>query len=178
VLGDPRLAPYRLGQRSCTAVVLDAYGRRCAISGTHTPPVLQAADIRVVTARGEHRLGQWAAALISDIHTLFDLGYVGVVSHYRLLVCPCLRADFRTAISSTPRQARSSTYPNTLPTGPRESSSNDVSTKPSSGQLQPDRPRDSATAVGWLNGFTDLKDYLEELPHAWFLRDGRPISLP
>jgi putative restriction endonuclease len=37
VFGDPRLAPYRLGQRSFQAVVLDAYHRRCAISGTHIP---------------------------------------------------------------------------------------------------------------------------------------------
>jgi len=49
VFGDPRLAPYRLGQRSFQAVVLDAYHRRCAISGTHIPPVLQAAHIRPVT---------------------------------------------------------------------------------------------------------------------------------
>ena len=55
VFGDPRLAPYRLGQRSFQAVVLDAYHRRCAISGTHIPLVLQAAHIRPVTAGGEHR---------------------------------------------------------------------------------------------------------------------------
>lgn len=30
----------------------------------------------------------------------------------------------------------------------------------------------SAAAAGWLNGFMELKDYLGELPHAWFLRDG------
>ena len=54
VLGDPRLAPYRLGQQSFKAVVLDAYHRRCAISGTHIPPVLQAAHIRPVKNSGEH----------------------------------------------------------------------------------------------------------------------------
>ena len=32
VFGDPRLAPYRLGQQSFKAVVLDSYHRRCAIS--------------------------------------------------------------------------------------------------------------------------------------------------
>ena len=42
VFGDRRLAPYRLGQQSFKAVVLDSYHRRCAISGTHIPPVLQA----------------------------------------------------------------------------------------------------------------------------------------
>ncbi|HEY6276409.1 MAG TPA: HNH endonuclease [Streptosporangiaceae bacterium] len=93
VFGDPRLAPYRLGQRSFNAVVLDAYHRRCAISGTHIPPVLQAAHIRPVTKGGEHRLDN-GLLLRSDIHTLFDRGYLGVDPHFRLLVSPRLRADF------------------------------------------------------------------------------------
>jgi hypothetical protein len=37
-------------------VVLDAYHRRCAVTGTHIPPVLQAAHIRPVEHGGEHRL--------------------------------------------------------------------------------------------------------------------------
>jgi putative restriction endonuclease len=93
VFGDPRLAPYRLGQRSFQAVVLDAYHRRCAISGTHIPPVLQAAHIRPVTAGGEHRLDN-GLLLRSDIHTLFDRGYLGVDPMYRLRVSPRLREDF------------------------------------------------------------------------------------
>jgi putative restriction endonuclease len=93
VFGDPRLAPYRLGQRSFQAVVLDVYHRRCAISGTHIPPVLQAAHIRPVTAAGEHRLDN-GLLLRSDIHTLFDRGYLGVDPRHRLHVSPRLREDF------------------------------------------------------------------------------------
>jgi putative restriction endonuclease len=93
VFGDPRLAPYRLGQRSFQAVVLDAYHRRCAISGTHIPPVLQAAHIRPVAQGGEHRLDN-GLLLRSDIHTLFDRGYLAVDRRYRLLVSPRLREDF------------------------------------------------------------------------------------
>jgi putative restriction endonuclease len=93
VFGDPRLAPYRLGQRSFQAVVLDAYHRRCAISGTHIPPVLQAAHIRPVTVGGEHRLDN-GLLLRSDVHTLFDRGYLGVDPRHRLLVSPRLREDF------------------------------------------------------------------------------------
>ena len=73
----PAAGAYRLGQRSFQAVVLDAYHRRCAISGTHIPPVLQAAHIRPVTAGGEHRLDN-GLLLRSDVHTLFDRGYLGV----------------------------------------------------------------------------------------------------
>ena len=93
VFGDPRLAPFRLGQRSFQAVVLDAYHRRCAISGTHIPPVLQAAHIRPVTNGGEHRLDN-GLLLRSDVHTLFDRGYLAVDPRYRLLVSPRLREDF------------------------------------------------------------------------------------
>lgn len=93
VFGDQRLAPYRLGQRSFQAVVLDAYHRRCAVSGTHISPVLQAAHIRPVTAGGEHRLDN-GLLLRSDVHTLFDRGYLGVDAKYRLRVSPRLREDF------------------------------------------------------------------------------------
>lgn len=93
VFGDPRLAPYRLGQRSFQAVVLDAYHRRCAISETHITPVLQAAHIRPVTAGGEHRLDN-GLLLRSDVHTLFDRGYLAVDLRHRLLVSPRLHEDF------------------------------------------------------------------------------------
>jgi putative restriction endonuclease len=67
------------------AEILDSYYRRCAISGTHIPPVLQAAHIRPVTKGGEHRLDN-GLLLRSDIHTLFDRGYLGVDPQHRLLV--------------------------------------------------------------------------------------------
>jgi putative restriction endonuclease len=93
VFGDPRLAPYRLGQQAFKAVVLDAYQRQCAITGTHIPPVLQAAHVRPVTAGGEHRLDN-GLLLRSDVHTMFDRGYLGVDPRYRLRVSPRLREDF------------------------------------------------------------------------------------
>jgi putative restriction endonuclease len=93
VFGDPRLAPYRLGQRSFQAVVLNAYRRRCAITGTKIRPVLQAAHIRPVSEGGEHRLDN-GLLLRSDVHTLFDRGYLGVDPAYRLRVSPRLRDDF------------------------------------------------------------------------------------
>ena len=93
VFGDPRLAPRRLGQRSFQAVVLAAYQRRCAITGTQISPVLQAAHILPVSKGGEHRLDN-GLLLRSDVHTLFDQGYLGVDPSFRLQVSPRLRADF------------------------------------------------------------------------------------
>jgi putative restriction endonuclease len=96
VFGDPRLAPYRLGQQAFKAVVLDAYQRQCAITGTHIPPVLQAAHVRPVTEGGEHRLDN-GLLLRSDVHTMFDRGYLGVDPKYRLVVSPRLREEFGNA---------------------------------------------------------------------------------
>lgn len=93
VFGDPRLAPQRLGQQAFQAVVLDAYERRCAITGGRIRPVLQAAHIRPLPAGGEHRLDN-GLLLRSDVHTLYDCGYLGVDTKYRLLVSPRLRDEF------------------------------------------------------------------------------------
>ena len=55
--------------------------------------MLQAAHIRPVAKGGEHRLDN-GQLLRSDVHTLFDRGYLGVDPQHRLLVSPRLRADF------------------------------------------------------------------------------------
>lgn len=91
--GDPRLTPQRLGQQAFQAVVLDAYERRCAVTGGRIRPVLQAAHIRPLPAGGEHRLDN-GLLLRSDVHTLYDRGYLGVDPGYRLLVSPRLRKEF------------------------------------------------------------------------------------
>ena len=93
VYGDPRLAPRRLGQQSFQAVVLNAYGRRCAITGNRIRPVLQAAHIKPLPEGWEHRLDN-GLLLRSDVHTLYDRGYLGVDPRYRLMVSPLLREEF------------------------------------------------------------------------------------
>jgi putative restriction endonuclease len=93
VFGDPRLAPYRLGQRAFQGVVLQAYGGRCAVTADRIRPVLQAAHIRPVTKGGEHRLDN-GMLLRSDVHTLFDAGYLGIDPTHRLVVSPRLREEF------------------------------------------------------------------------------------
>jgi putative restriction endonuclease len=93
VYSDPRLVPQRLGQRAFQAVVLEAYSRRCAVTGDKIVPVLQAAHIRPLPAGGEHRLDN-GMLLRSDVHTLFDRGYLAVDPKHRLLVSPRLRHEF------------------------------------------------------------------------------------
>lgn len=84
VFGDPRLAPQRLGQQAFKALLLVAYDRRCAITGSKIRPVLQASHIRPVTDGGEHRLDN-GLLLSSDVHTLFDYGYFAVDPRYRCM---------------------------------------------------------------------------------------------
>lgn len=94
VYGDPRLAPRRLGQHAFQAVVLDAYHRRCAVTGERIRPVLQAAHIKPLPRGGEHRLDN-GLLLRSDVHTLFDRGYLAVDPKHRLMVSPRLREEFQ-----------------------------------------------------------------------------------
>lgn len=83
----------RLGQGGFQAVVLDAYSARCAITRHRIRPTLQAAHIRPVTAGGPHALAN-GLLLRSDVHTMFDRGYLALTNDHRLLVSPRLREEF------------------------------------------------------------------------------------
>lgn len=94
VFGDPRLVANRLGQQAFKALVLASYQRRCAVTGERIKPVLEAAHIRPVTAGGIHRLDN-GLLLRSDVHILFDRGYLGLHPVTRTLcVSPRLRSEF------------------------------------------------------------------------------------
>jgi HNH endonuclease len=95
VFGDPGLAPNRLGQQAFKAVVGDTYHWRCAITGAKIRPVLEAAHIRPVSPLygRENRLDN-GLLLRSDVHRMFDLGYLSVDTRYRLRVSSRLRAEF------------------------------------------------------------------------------------
>jgi putative restriction endonuclease len=93
VFGDPRLAPHRLGQQSFKAVVLSKYHGHCAVTNSKIRPVLQAAHIMPVSSGGENRIDN-GLLLRSDVHTMFDTGYLGVDPSRRLRVSPRLRDEF------------------------------------------------------------------------------------
>jgi putative restriction endonuclease len=91
--GDPVLVRHRLGQGTFRVLVTDVYNRRCAVTGEKALLVLQAAHIRPVSAGGRHRLTN-GLLLRSDVHTLFDRGYVTVTPDYRFRISPRLKKDF------------------------------------------------------------------------------------
>jgi putative restriction endonuclease len=93
VYGDPVLVRPRLGQGTFRVLITDTYRRRCAVTGERTLPVLEAAHIRPVAGGGDHRLDN-GLLLRSDVHTLFDRGYLTVSPELRVLVSRRLQTDF------------------------------------------------------------------------------------
>ena len=91
--GLPRLVRPRLGQGGFKAVVQEAYVRRCAVTRHKILPTLQAAHILPVSEGGQHRIDN-GILLRSDVHTMFDRGYIGVDQEFRLRVSPRLRSEF------------------------------------------------------------------------------------
>ena len=91
--GEPALVRRRIGQGAFRVLVTDLYDRRCAVTGEKTLPVLQAAHIMPVSRGGQHRADN-GVLFRSDIHTLFDLGYVTVTPDYRFEVSGALKERY------------------------------------------------------------------------------------
>lgn len=91
--GAPVLLRQRLGQGAFRLSVLDAYGKRCAVSGERVVPVLEAAHIRPYSDSGPHAVPN-GLALRADIHRLFDLGYVTVDRDLKFRVSSLLDREY------------------------------------------------------------------------------------
>jgi len=72
---------------------MESYGRACAVSSEHSLPALEAAHIRPYKEGGEHRIGN-GILLRSDIHRLFDKGYMTITPDHRIEVSRRLKDDF------------------------------------------------------------------------------------
>lgn len=91
--GTPILIAPRLGQGAFRVLVTDAYGRRCAITGERTMPVLEAAHVKPYSLDGPHAIDN-GLLLRSDLHTLFDRGYVTVTPDLKVRVSRRIREEF------------------------------------------------------------------------------------
>ncbi len=83
----------RLGQGAFRVEVTDAYSRRCAITGERTLPALEASHIRPYAKNGPHQISN-GLLLRSDLHNLFDLGYLTVNLDYKVEVSRRIREEF------------------------------------------------------------------------------------
>jgi putative restriction endonuclease len=91
--GKEQIIRPRLGQASFRLVVLDAYSKRCAITGEKTIPVLEAAHIVPYGEGGKHLLEN-GLSLRADFHTLFDAGYITVDPTYKVHVSRRIHEEF------------------------------------------------------------------------------------
>lgn len=122
--GQEYLTRSRLGQGAFRVLVTEAYQRRCAITGEKTLPVLEAAHIQPFADLGPHQVTN-GMLLRSDMHKLFDLGYITVTPELRVEVSSKLRQDWSNGRDYYAHHGRELIV---MPT--------DVSQRPSSASLQ------------------------------------------
>ena len=90
--GTPQVVRPRLGQSTFRYAIEQAYGR-CAVTGEHSLPALDAAHITPYSDGGNHALDN-GLLLRADVHRLFDAGYVTVTPDYAFRVSRRLREDY------------------------------------------------------------------------------------
>src|ERR1700733_6614792 len=92
--GAEYLTRGRLGQGAFRVLVTEAYDRRCAVTGEKTLPVLDSPHIKPYALDAPYRVSN-GILLRSDLHKLFDLGYVTVTPDLRLEVSPRLGTEWQ-----------------------------------------------------------------------------------
>lgn len=79
-----------MGQGRFKFAVAEAYERRCAITGSRTFPSLEAGHIRPYAEGGAHAVSN-GLLLRTDVHRVYDRGYLSIAPDLRLRVSPQLR---------------------------------------------------------------------------------------
>lgn len=95
----------RLGQGAFKIAVTEAYRRACAITTEHSLPALEAAHIKPYGESGPHEVYN-GLLLRSDVHRLFDRGYITVTPDYHVEVSRRLREEFENGHSYFPYQGK------------------------------------------------------------------------
>lgn len=89
----PSLVAARRGQGAFRMMVTDAYGRRCAITGERTLPALDAAHIVPYSQNPSHDVRN-GILMRSDVHRLYDLGFVTVEPDHTFRVSSAIERDY------------------------------------------------------------------------------------
>ncbi|MFH1736676.1 MAG: HNH endonuclease, partial [Actinomycetota bacterium] len=92
--GKEFLTKVRLGQGSFRVMVTEAYAKRCSVTGERTLPVLQAAHIKPFSMDGPHNVKN-GILLRSDLHILFDGGYITVTPNRQVIVSRSIKEEFK-----------------------------------------------------------------------------------
>ncbi|NTW33194.1 MAG: HNH endonuclease [Bacteroidetes bacterium] len=91
--GNTVLVKVRLGQGAFRVLVTDAYSRKCSITGEKTLPVLEAAHIKPYAESGPHFISN-GLLLRSDMHKLFDSGYLTITKNLKVEVSSRIKEEF------------------------------------------------------------------------------------
>ena len=91
--GPPQIVMPRLGQGSFRVLVTDVYQRRCSVTQERTLPALDAVHIKPFGKSGPHSVSN-GILFRSDIHKLFDTGYVTISDDYHFEVSKRIREEF------------------------------------------------------------------------------------
>jgi putative restriction endonuclease len=91
--GSDYLTKARLGQGAFRVLVTESYQRRCAVTGERTLPVLEAAHIKPFAKNGPNRINN-GLLLRSDLHILFDRGYMTVTNEMNIEVSRRIKEEF------------------------------------------------------------------------------------
>jgi putative restriction endonuclease len=78
-------------------MVTDAYNRRCAVTRERIVPILVAGHIRPYSESGPHHVSN-GVLLRSDVHTLFDLGYLTITPTYQLEVSNRIKEEYENGL--------------------------------------------------------------------------------
>jgi putative restriction endonuclease len=90
---EPALIRRRIGQGTFRVAITEAYQRRCAITREKALPALEAAHIRPFAHTETHYLRN-GLLLRSDVHRLFDHGYITVTPDLKVEASSRMREDF------------------------------------------------------------------------------------
>jgi len=93
LFGKPQTILPRLGQGSFRIMVTDIYQRKCAVTQEKTLPALEAAHIKPYIESGPHSVNN-GILFRSDIHKLFDRGYVTISPDYRFEVSKKIKEEY------------------------------------------------------------------------------------
>lgn len=93
IYGNPVLTKVRIGQGAFKISIIEAYSKRCSVSGERTLPVLEAAHIKPYSQAGPNYIKN-GLLLRSDIHKLFDSGYITITDDLKVEVSKRIKEEF------------------------------------------------------------------------------------
>lgn len=111
--GKPTLVVPRLGQGTFRVAVTEAYNRACAVTQEHSLPALEAAHIKPFAVDGPNSVAN-GLLLRSDLHRLFDRGYVTVTTEHKLEVSKLLKEHFHNGHSYYPLHGKELIVPRSI----------------------------------------------------------------